>query len=157
MVSHAARVRGAARLDHDLGWQMTLMVPPAKRPGLVQVVYSLLSAATRQKTQLVENLDQALTQLYGRLEIQTEVSIEQLSKPDLQHKVRQLQRRIDQDQQEADQLAKQLSQILWSIEEAGSIENLDWAADSALGDLAAVIEVVQLDLQQLLSEREQRR
>merc|ERR1712000_518752 len=112
-----------------MGIQIAFIVPPASKPGLAKIFYSLLSAATRQKTVLVENPDQALQQLYGPVEIQTEASVEKLSKPDLQNLVSQYQ-------QQADRLTQQLSQMLWRIEKGDSASGLQLDSDSALSDLA---------------------
>ena len=146
--SYLTRIKGAAMLDQRLeNIQIAFIVPPASKPGLAKIFYSLLSAATRQKTVLVENLDQALQQLYGPVEIQTEASVEKLSKPDLQNLVSQYQ-------QQADRLTQQLSQMLWRIEKGDSASGLQLDSDSALSDLAGVIEVVQSDMEELLTARD---
>ncbi|MDP6599693.1 MAG: hypothetical protein QGI86_28140, partial [Candidatus Poribacteria bacterium] len=144
VASHLTRIKGAAALEqHQASFETTLMVPPAGKPGLAQTVYSLLPAAARQKTQLVDNLDQALQQLYGPVEIAAEVSVEKLSPADLRKEVSQLRQQIGQYQQQADRLTQQLSQMLWLTEDADSVDGLQLDSDSALGHLASVVEVVQ--------------
>ena len=100
--SYLTRIKGLQAFH--LAGQTTLMVPPAGKPGLAQTVYSLLPAAARQKTQLVDNLDQALQQLYGSVEIAAEVSVEKLNQADLRKEVSQLRQQIGQYQQQADRL-----------------------------------------------------
>ena len=96
----------------------------------------------------MDNLNQALQQLYGPVEIQEESSVERLSQADLQN-------RVSQYRQQADALTQQLSQMLWLTEEADSVDGLQLDSDSPLGDLASVIEVVQSDLKEFLAQREQ--
>jgi signal transduction histidine kinase/CheY-like chemotaxis protein/HPt (histidine-containing phosphotransfer) domain-containing protein len=122
---------------------------------LAQTVYSLLPAAARQKTQLVDNLDQALQQLYGPVEIAAEVSVEKLSPADLRKEVSQLRQQIGQYQQQADRLTQQLSRMLWLTEDADLVDGLQLDSDSALGHLASVVEVVQSDLKEFSAQRDQ--
>jgi PAS domain S-box-containing protein len=150
--SYSIRIKGAAMLDQrqeNENIQTTFIVPPASKRGLAKIFYGLLSPAIRQKTQLVDNLDQALQQLYGPVKIPAEVSVEKLNQA-------QLQQKISQYQQQADRLAQQLSQMLWRTDEADPADGLKMDSDTALGDLAGVIEVVQSDLKELLTERDQR-
>ena len=154
--SHLTRIKGVAALEqHQASYETTLMVPPAGKPGLAQTVYSLLPAAARQKTQLVDNLDQALQQLYGSVEIAAEVSVEKLNQADLRKEVSQLRQQIGQYQQQADRLTQQLSRMLWLTEDADSVDGLQLDSDSALGHLASVVEVVQSDLKEFSAQRDQ--
>jgi len=151
--SYLTRIKGLQAFR--LADQTTLMVPPAGKPGLAETVYSLLPAAARQKTQLVDNLDQSLQQLYGPVAVPAEVSVEKLSQADLRKEVSQLRQQIGQYQQQADRLTQQLSQMLWLTEEADSVDSLQLDSDSALGHLASVVEVVQSDLKEFSAQRDQ--
>ena len=145
---HTTRVVAAREFNQrQSDFDFSFVIPPKRSRGLAKILYSLLSPATRQKTRLVDNLDQALQQLYGRVEVPAEVSVEKLSKAGLQNRVSQYQR-------ETDRLTQQLSQMLWLTEEADSADGLQLDSDSPLGDLTAVIEVVQSDLEELLAERD---
>ncbi|MDP6995823.1 MAG: histidine kinase dimerization/phospho-acceptor domain-containing protein [Candidatus Poribacteria bacterium] len=147
--SHLTRIKAAAAVEQlQVDFQLDFVVPPAGKRGIAKIFYALLSPARQQKTILVDNLDQALQQLYGPVEIAAEVSAETLSPADLQQK-------IGQYRQQADALTQQLSQMLWLTEEADSVDDLQLDSDSVLGDLAAVIEVVQSDLKEFLAQRNQ--
>ena len=140
--SHLIRIKAAAAVEQlQVDFQLDFVVPPAGKRGIAKIFYALLSPARQQKTVLVDNLDQALQQLYGPVEVPAEVSAETLSPADLQQQ-------IGQYRQQADALTQQLSQMLWLTEEADSVDDLQLDSDSVLGDLAAVIEVVQSDLKE---------
>ena len=67
-----------------------------------------------------------------------------------------LHQQVSQYRQQAEVLTQKLGLMLWRTEKGGSVDGLDLNSDSALGDLADVIEVVQLDLQELLAEQDRR-
>ena len=64
--SHATRIVAAKEFDQrQLDFDCSFVIPPKRSKGLAKIPYSLLSPATRKKARLVDNLDQALQQLYG--------------------------------------------------------------------------------------------
>jgi len=64
--SHTTRIAAAKKFNQrQSDFDLSFVIPPKRNRGLAKMLYSFLSAATRQKTALVDNLDQALQQLYG--------------------------------------------------------------------------------------------
>ena len=65
-----------------------------------------------------------------------------------------LHQQVSQYRQQAEVLTQQLGLMLWRTEETDLADGLELDSDSALGDLASVIEVVQSDMEELLIERD---
>ena len=60
-VSHTTRIAAAKKFNQrQSDFDLSFVIPPKRNKGLAKMLYSFLSAATRQKTVLVDNLDQAL-------------------------------------------------------------------------------------------------
>jgi len=155
--SHTTRVVAAREFNlRQSDFDFSFVSPPKMSRGLAKILYGLLSPATRQKTRLVDNLDQALLQLYGPVIVEQKLVAAKKNKSELMEQNRQLQQQVSQYRQRAEVLTQQLGQMLWRAEEEDSVDDLNWDSGSALGDLAAVVEVVQLDLQELLVGQERR-
>ena len=63
---HATRVVAAKEFNQrQSDFDFSFVIPPKRSKGLAKILSSFLSPATRKKVRLVDNLDQALQQLYG--------------------------------------------------------------------------------------------
>ena len=153
---HTTRVVAAREFNQrQSDFEFSFVIPPKRSRGLAKILYGLLSPATQEKTRQVDNLDQALLQLYGPVVVEQKLVAARMNKSELMEKNSQLQQQVSQYRQRAEVLTRQLGQMLWRSKESVD-DDLNWESGSSLGDLAAVVEAVQLDLQELLAEQERR-
>ena len=153
----ASSIRQAAESAETRSPRTRFVIPPVRYRGVARLYSSLLLSFRQSKAHIADSMEQALQQIYGTVAVVPEVPLSKLGKADLIDRVNQLRQQINQYRQETDTLTQQLGRMLWLNEEQDSSSN-DYDPDldsvSPLADLVSVIEAVQSDLKELLTERD---
>ena len=123
---HTTRVVAAREFNQrQSDFEFSFVIPPKRNRGLAKIFYSFLSPTTQEKTRQVDNLDQALLQLYGPVLVEQKLVAARMNKSELMEKNSQLQQQVSQYRQRAEVLTRQLGQMLWRSKESVD-DDLNW-------------------------------